>query len=265
VPLQYIADTASLDKAAGIHDRKAITDFDSGADIMRDKDYRHAELALQLTQQQQDLDLYRHIERGGRFVSEQHARIAGQCQRDHRALAHATRHLMRVRVQPAAGGWDLHPFQQLEGPLLRQRAPDAFVANNGLGDLLADRKDRVERGCRLLKDHRGSATAQLLKALSGCLNDVLAVDHDAPVDLAIGRQEPHQGPQGHTLAATRLAENSEHFAASEAEADAVDRVYCAFALVKPDGEISDLDYELLSHRQLQQYRRGYGPSPEPSS
>ena len=42
MPLQYIADIACLDKAASIHDREAITDFDGGADIVSDKDHGHA-------------------------------------------------------------------------------------------------------------------------------------------------------------------------------------------------------------------------------
>ena len=46
-PLEYIAGIAGLDKAAGIHDCEAITDFDSGADIVCHKNHGHAQLALQ--------------------------------------------------------------------------------------------------------------------------------------------------------------------------------------------------------------------------
>ena len=111
VPLEYIARGAGLDEAAGIHDREAVADLDGGADIVRDKDHGHTELPLQLAQQQQDLDLHRHIECRRRFVGEQHARIARQGERDHRALAHPTGHFVRIGVEPAPGGRDLHPLQ----------------------------------------------------------------------------------------------------------------------------------------------------------
>jgi hypothetical protein len=37
---------AGLDEAAGIHDGEAVGDLDRHADIVRDEDHRHAELAL---------------------------------------------------------------------------------------------------------------------------------------------------------------------------------------------------------------------------
>src|SRR5437016_5907553 len=71
-------------------------------------------------------------------------------------------------------------------------AADALVPDNGFGDLLADRKDRVERSNRLLEDHRDTTTAQLLQTLSRRSVQILAADRDMPVDLAIGRQQTHQ-------------------------------------------------------------------------
>ena len=109
-----LAERALLDDLAGIHHRDAVADFDGDADIVGDEDDRHAELALQFAQQQQDLDLHGGIERRGRLVREQDFRLAGQRQRDHRALPHAAGHLMRIGVEPAFGGGNAHHFQHFQ-------------------------------------------------------------------------------------------------------------------------------------------------------
>ena len=64
---------------------------------------RHAELALQLREQLQDLRLDRDVERGRRLVGDEQLRLAGERHRDHHALAHAARELVRVRVDALSG------------------------------------------------------------------------------------------------------------------------------------------------------------------
>jgi hypothetical protein len=58
------------------------------------------ELALQLADQEQHLNLHGRVERVGRLVGQQQTRIARQRERDHGALAHAARHLVRIGLQP---------------------------------------------------------------------------------------------------------------------------------------------------------------------
>ena len=50
-----------------------------------------------------DLRLHRDVERGGRLVRDDQPRLAGQRERDHHALAHAARELVRVLRQPRLG------------------------------------------------------------------------------------------------------------------------------------------------------------------
>ena len=115
----------------------------------------HAELALQFAQQQEDLDLDRRVERGGRLVRQQQARIAAECERNHRALAHPARKLVRIGAQPPLGRGDADPFEQVYRAPPGLLAAHALVADDGLGDLRADRIDGVEtrpsapgRSCR---------------------------------------------------------------------------------------------------------------------
>ena len=82
---------------------------------MGDEDDRGAERPLQIEDQVEDLRLDRHVERGGRLVGDEDARIARKRHRDHRALAHAAGQL--VRVFPGA----LRRFGDFDEPQHRDR------------------------------------------------------------------------------------------------------------------------------------------------
>ena len=87
-----------FDDAAGVHHRDAIRRLGDDAEIVRDQQQRQIELALHLAQQLEDLRLHRHVERGGRLVGDDQRRSARQRDRDHHALPHAARELVRVVV-----------------------------------------------------------------------------------------------------------------------------------------------------------------------
>ena len=103
---------AVLDDAARVHHGDAIGHLDGRADVVRDEDHGHARLALQFAQQQEDLDLHGGIERRRGLVGQQQARPARQRQRDHRALAHAARELVRIGVESSGGLRDLHAIEE---------------------------------------------------------------------------------------------------------------------------------------------------------
>ena len=85
----------------GIHDGDVVGHFGDHAEIVRDQQHGGADLALQLHDQHQDLRLHRHVERGGRLVGDQEPRAAGERHRDHDALAHAARQLVRIGTRAA--------------------------------------------------------------------------------------------------------------------------------------------------------------------
>jgi hypothetical protein len=76
------------------------------AEVVGDEQDAHAQLGLQPAHQLEDLRLDRHVERGGRLVGDQQVGLAGQRHRDHHALAHAARQLVRVVVDAALGRRD---------------------------------------------------------------------------------------------------------------------------------------------------------------
>ena len=105
---------ALLHHLAGVHHGDAARHFGDHAHVVGDEHQRHAALLLQAAQQIEDLRLDRHVERRRRLVGDQQARIAGDRHRDHHALVHAARQLVRKVVEPARGGRNADLLQQLD-------------------------------------------------------------------------------------------------------------------------------------------------------
>ena len=194
---------------------------------MGDQDQPDAEFLLQLDDQRQDLRLDRDIERGGRLVRDQQRRPARQRHRDHGALAHAAGKLMRIFLRPPLRFGNPDQAQHLDG--LASRPPCAVIVAmqaNRFGDLVADPHHRVERGHRLLENHRDAVAAD--RAHLGLVEaeQVGAFEHHGAADdpaRRIGHQ-PHDRQRGHALAAAGLADDRQRLAAADAERDVVDRL-----------------------------------------
>ena len=105
---------------------------------------REPEPHLQLGQHVEHLVLHRRVERGGRLVGDQHARLSGQRAGDHRALQHAAGAARAGRRGPRARVGQPDQLEQLDA---RTRPPRGRSA-----DLLADAPQRVEGARRVLED-----------------------------------------------------------------------------------------------------------------
>ena len=90
-------DVGLLDDLAGVHDRDAVAHLGDDAQVVGDEDDRRPGLVAQVAHQVEDLGLDRHVERGRRLVGDEQLRLAGERHRDHDALRHAARHLVRDR------------------------------------------------------------------------------------------------------------------------------------------------------------------------
>ena len=62
--------------------------------------------------------------------------------------------------------------------------------------LFANAHIRVERGHRVLEDHRDLLGPQLVKLIFRQVEDLAAVEFGRAADAAIARQQPHQGERG---------------------------------------------------------------------
>ena len=70
---------------------------------MGDEDERRAALGREPLEELEDLRLDRHVEGRRRLVGDQQLRLQRERHRDHHALAHAARELMRVGVDALLG------------------------------------------------------------------------------------------------------------------------------------------------------------------
>jgi hypothetical protein len=105
---------ARFDLVAAVHHEHAVGNFGHHAHVVRDEEHAHAHLLLQLADELKDLRLDRHVERGGGLVGDQELRLAGERHRDHHALAHAARELVRKAVEHVARFGNAHEFEHAQ-------------------------------------------------------------------------------------------------------------------------------------------------------
>ena len=211
-----------LDDLAGIHDRHAVAHLGDDAQVVGDEDDRGPGLVAQVPHQVEDLGLDRDVQRGRGLVRDEQLGLARQRHRDHHALGHATRHLVRIGIEAASRIRDADHPQELQRPLPRGALLHTAVDLEHLGDLLADVPDRVQRGLRLLEDHADPVAADPLHVLVGQLEQIQIVEHHlARLDAARIGHEPHDRQAGHALAAAGLADEAHDLAAVDVEVDAV--------------------------------------------
>ena len=102
-PAEDIVEGAALHYLAVVHDDDFLGDIGDDTKIVGDQQHRHAELALQVVDQLQDLRLDGDVERGGGLVGDQEVGLVGQRHGDHDALPLAARELMRIGPEPPFG------------------------------------------------------------------------------------------------------------------------------------------------------------------
>ena len=203
---------------AAIEHQHAVGDLGDHAEIVGDEQDGEPRLALQVAQQRQDLRLDRHVERRGRLVGDQQPRARRERHRDHHALAHAAGHFVRKGVEHRLRARDLDAPEQRQrfAPRLGSRHP-APLDQNFL-DLPSDPHDRVQRGHRLLEDHREIAPAPPAPGRGSARDQIVAVEHDAARGEADrARQQPHDAERQHALAAAGLADHAERLARLDGE------------------------------------------------
>ena len=144
------------------------------------------------------------------------ARLAGERHRDHHALAHAARQLVRVLVDARLGARGCRPCASISIAMRARLAAAScpWWSRTRLDDLVADREDRVQRRHRLLEDHRDLVAADRAASRDSAKRErghVAARDRICPpADDAPGGDgdEPHDRERGDALAAARLADDA---------------------------------------------------------
>ena len=200
---------------AGVHDRDAIGGLGDDAEIVRDEQQRQIELLLHLAQQVEDLRLHRDVERGRRLVGDDERRAAGERDRDHHALPHAARQLMRIVVDASLRVGDLAPRAAARWRAPRASARVARPCTISASAIWSPTlKTGIERGHRLLEDEADVGAAHLRasplrRAPAGpCPGTAIRAAGDAAGRL----HEPDDRERRDRLAAARFADEPERLA-----------------------------------------------------
>ena len=232
---------ALLDDARRVHHVHAVGVARDDPEVVGDHDHRDAEPARQVLHQFKDLRLDRHIERGGRFVGDDELRIAGEPDRDHHALAHAAGEVMRILLEPARAVGDADELEQFEGACRRLLVVHLQMNLQGLHHLLADGQHRIERGHRLLENHRDVAAALLAHLLLGEVEQVLPFEQDLALRHPAGLgEQAHDGERGYRFAAAGFPDHGNDLAPIDRIGDALDRVDRAAGGLEPHVQVADL-------------------------
>ncbi len=226
---EHVVGRTLFDHARGVHHVHAVGVARHDAEIVRDDHERDVELARQLPHQLQDLRLDRDVERRRRLVGDDELWIAREADGDHHALAHAARKLVRILVEPPLGIGDADEPEQLHRAGARLLLRHVQMDEQRLHDLQPDRQDRVERGHRLLEDHRDVAPAAFAHLLVREIEEVHPLEHDLAVDDPARRlrEQPHDRERRHRLAAAGLADDREHLAPAHLIGHALHRAHDA--------------------------------------
>jgi hypothetical protein len=237
------SDRSLLDGPAGIHHHHPVGHLGDDAEVMGDEQDRHPELLLQATHQVEDLGLDGDVEGGGRLVGDQQARIAAQRHGDHHALPHAAGELVRVAARARRRLGDADERQRLDRLRPGRTTGCAPMRDDGFGDLVADRKDGIEAGHRLLEDHRDLVAADGVHLLAGQCEQVAAPIENSPAGDPSGRarHQSHDGEAGDGLARAGFSHHGERLALVEVEADAVDGSRNTFVALEIHAEVDDLE------------------------
>ncbi|MNL06292.1 hypothetical protein D3C87_1269250 [compost metagenome] len=130
---------------------------------------------------------------------------------------------MRVGVHTAGGTRDFNFFQQFDGALARSLAGHFQVQAQHFFDLETDGVARVQRGHRVLEDHRQVFADDLPTLTVAQLEHVLAVKAErVGGDDAGMLDQAHQRHHGHGLAGTGFANDGQHFALVHLQVEAID-------------------------------------------
>ena len=234
---ENITHGAALDNTPGVHDVEALHIVGDDAEVVRDEEDGHVAFTGEFVHHAEDAALSGDVKRGGGFIGNQEAGFSGEGHGKHDALALATGESAGIGVSGAGG------VRQTD---IRQERKDAFAARRtrhrgkGLGDLVADTKDRVEARHRVLEDVGDTTATGLAQGL--CVTQEVAsgkTDMSGAMG-AVGGREGRDGEGRDGLAAPALADERDAFAGVDMEADAGDGRDLATGCAEGDAEVLNL-------------------------
>ena len=152
---------------------------------------------------------------------------------------------MRVVAHPLLRRRNADPLEDRQCLVLGLGFAGIAMRAHGFGDLLANAEGGVERGHRLLENHRHPTAAQLAHGgVVGKVELLAFENHLARADCRrTGRQQPHHRQRGHAFPATAFPDDAECLAWVDGEIHMVDLV--ARRAAKAQAEVTHFEQNLV--------------------
>jgi len=248
---EHVHGRALFDNAPGVHDAHAIGESGNDRQIVGDPDQRGTGLGGELLHLVQDLSLDRRVECGRGFVGDDQVRPVQERDGNGHSLPHAARELMRIGLQPLVGRRDTDSTERIARTVACGMARRRVVREDRLDHLRIDAEHWIQRGHRILENHRDPVAANPTHLFRGERSEVDAAEEDPSGDDAARRiDQPQNGIGSHRFARSRFADQPEHFAAPHREAHLVDGLGHAVARLEVRRK--------TRHRKQHVVRRGGG-------
>ena len=144
-----------------VHHGHIVGNLGHHTQVVGDENHAHAGLGLQLAQQFQDFKLHRHVQSRSRLVSDEELGVAGDGHRNHYALLLSSRKFVGIAVIDGLGARQHHLLEEVDDALLGGCFAYLFMLQNHLSHLKAAFIHGIQRGHRLLENHRDAFTSHL--------------------------------------------------------------------------------------------------------
>src|SRR5215210_5162837 len=161
--VEDLLDVPELHDASGVGRGHSVSKLRGQGQVVGDEDHGEPVPLPQLPEHIDYGPLGQHVQGGRWFVQDQDPRVQQETERDHDALAHAARELVRVGFEHALRV-ELHEPQTFRSPLREGAALEESVrlgmVSGGVGKVVADTHHGVERVLRRLEHHRALPPAE---------------------------------------------------------------------------------------------------------
>ena len=248
-----------LDDLALGHDADTVGDPPHDVEIMRDEEHRHPGLGLEPGEQFQNLRLHGHVQRSCRLVGDEEIRLVGERRGDHDTLPLPAGKLVRIGAKPAFRLADADLGEKLQDSRAEGCAAHAPVQLERLADLLLHGVEWIERGHRLLKDHRDLVAAHIAQGSLVGGEQLLPLEQHRAAGVMRRRvgEELDDRERRDRLAGPRLADERHRLLLIDIEGHAADGMNRRVALAEVHLEVADLEEGVVMTTPCQALGSGF--------
>ena len=216
--------------ASAVHHDDFIAHIRNDAEVMGYHNDRHPELLLQILHQLQNLCLNGNVQRRRRLIRDQNVRLTRKRHRDHHALPHTARKLIRILLDPLFRLVNADKRQHLDRARLRLFSFAARVQLDRLFELRADSKDWIQTRHRVLENNRTAFSAEVPHFFFCKFGNVFPLVENASfLDSSVGFQNSHDGIRRYRFAGAGFSYDAENLTGVQVKRHPVDRMDLAFA------------------------------------